>query len=288
MTCQELASYLDAYLDDELSVTETLRVQGHLAICRVCRGIVNSEAKLRQLVEADAVEDRAPEELRRRVLRQVAQASRGQVEVPPPSWTFRAPALLVGALAAGVALAGLFAVWACVRAAPNPVVSPLTADVASKHLAFSGREDALQLQTPDSDRAAAWLRERLTFPVKLPPFARPGERLLGARASSVADSPAAYLLYERDGRRTSLFIFREVPGLAGASATRWVEGVRFYTSSLQGTPVVWWEDAEVYYAAASDTGTQDLTEFGLLCVRGKVSPAGESRAPPGPGARRAG
>ncbi len=69
MTCQELMLVIDAFVDDELSVMENLRVQAHLVFCHACRGTVESEVRLRGLIEADARAEVTPPHLRDRILR---------------------------------------------------------------------------------------------------------------------------------------------------------------------------------------------------------------------------
>lgn len=288
MTCQDLATHLYAYLDDELSVVETLRVQGHLAFCHGCRGIAESEASLRGLIEADALEERAPAALRERILGQIAEQPLPQ---PSPGLRPGGPRVrpfLAGLLGGAVAMAALLGFFTHVWRPVSRDLSPLAAEVAAKHQIYSRDIGGLQVATTDPSEVAAWLGERLRFPVKLPLLARPGERLVGGRLSSVADGQAAYLLYERDGRRVSLFAFKGQPTLMVPERPVAVEGTKFYASSIHGNTVVWWEDRELYYAAVSDGSLDDLIEFGLLCVRGRASPASAGERPPGQRAMRPG
>ena len=47
MTCEDSRLYLSAYLDDELDVTDTLRMQSHLASCGACRKAQDEQLTLR-------------------------------------------------------------------------------------------------------------------------------------------------------------------------------------------------------------------------------------------------
>ena len=267
MICKELTRFIDAFLDDELSVIENLRVQAHLVFCGNCREIVKSEVRLRSLIAEDALQDSVPEHLRRKILQQIGEQPARERTRMLGVFTFRAPGFFSGLLA-GAATLGMILVLATYlfKSLPGDV-SPLGAEIVAKHQIYSRGEQSLQVRSSDSSEVASWLRERLDFPVRLPPLARPGERLVGARLSSIADGQAAYLLYERAGRRISLYVFKAAPSLASESP-KWVAGVRFFTSALQGYSVVWWEDQERYYAAVSNSGINDLIEFGLLCVKG--------------------
>src|SRR5262245_60755944 len=71
MTCQDALSAMDAYLDGELTVFEVLRVERHLAHCASCRHVMDSEAALHALLEADGMDEVPPASLRERILYQV-------------------------------------------------------------------------------------------------------------------------------------------------------------------------------------------------------------------------
>jgi len=50
MTCDDSRIYLDAYLDEELGVAESLRVQKHLAECATCRQAQDEQFALRTVL----------------------------------------------------------------------------------------------------------------------------------------------------------------------------------------------------------------------------------------------
>ncbi len=58
-----------------------------------------------------------------------------------------------------------------------------------------------------------------------------------------------------------------------------LDGVELYTTTLHGATLVWWEDAEHLYAAASTAGMRDLEEFARLCVRTGRLPEGTDPRP---------
>lgn len=270
MICKELAKYIDAYLDDELSVIENLRVQAHLVFCGKCKAVVKSEVSLRGLIEADALEDNAPDHLKEKILQQIGERSRPERSQALGLFTSRVRLFLTGLLA-GVATMGLMVFLAPYLIKGSPAnVSPLVAEMVGKHQIYGQDRGNLQLESSNAVEVASWLRQRLDFPVKLPQLARPGESLVGARVSSIADGQAAFLLYERDGRRISLYLFKAAPTHLLVGTPKSVAGVQFFTSTLGGYSAVWWEDDGRYEAAISDGGINDLIEFGLLCVKGRT------------------
>jgi anti-sigma factor RsiW len=52
MTCEELVSYLSAYLDQELDEDLTAAAQQHLATCSNCRVVLHTTQKVIQLGQA--------------------------------------------------------------------------------------------------------------------------------------------------------------------------------------------------------------------------------------------
>ncbi len=71
MTCDEFVRAIDAYLDDELSIMDILRVHGHLLSCELCHRVMGSEATLHTLLTEDAARDQPPERLRKRIIQRV-------------------------------------------------------------------------------------------------------------------------------------------------------------------------------------------------------------------------
>jgi anti-sigma factor RsiW len=267
MTCHQFLGALDPYLDDELPVPDVLGMHTHLAGCESCRDVIASEVALRALVTADAVQDEPPDSLRARVLQRVGPAVSGPLEAP-----LRAhPLGLLPVGLAGLGLAALLVVVAVTAGGKGPEVpAPLAAELAAKHLVYgAGPSPALALTTADATEMAAWLEARLGFAATLPRLSRPADHLVGGRASTLADVPAAYLLYEQGGRRLSLFITRPLPFAKLGWAERMVEGVEIYTAALGAVRLVWWEDEADHrlYAAASTGSEPELLEFALLCVR---------------------
>jgi anti-sigma factor RsiW len=278
MTCPELLQAIDPYLDDELSVLEVLRVQGHLLRCEPCRTGMESEARLHALLEADALQDRPSAALRERILQRLATISPGQTSSERPRWRVTA----WHAVPVSVMLIVAFLVGALIIRFPGAsIVPPLIEEVAAKHRMYAGAADPpLDMKTADVAQLISSLTDRVGFPVKAPPGLRSGERLIGGRVSSLVDAPAAYVLYERGNRPLSVFIARQ-PGPGLPEENKWVvDGVELYTSRIRDLTLVWWEDGALVYAAASKADSRDLADFALRCIRS--GPSGTPGRPEGP------
>jgi anti-sigma factor RsiW len=249
MTCPELLQAIDPYLDDELSVLEVLRVQAHLLRCDPCRTAMESEASVHALLEADALQDRPCPALRERILQRLATVSPGQ---PSPERRRLRVAARHVVLGSAMLIVTFLAGALIVRFPGGSNVPPLIEEVVAKHRLYAGAADPpLDVKTTDAGQLTSSLTNRVGFPVKAPPELRSEERLIGGRVSSLVDAPAAYVLYERGHRPLSVFIARRpAPGLP--EENKWVvDGVELYTSRIRGLTLVWWEDGDLVYAAAS-------------------------------------
>jgi len=270
MTCEDVPSVIDAYLDGELSVTAILEAHEHFAVCDNCRRVLESEAALHGLIVQAARAEAVPTTLRRHIL--------GNLRTTEPARRrpTRRLAMRFGIVSGFVGLAVLGWLGA-ERITPHPL-TPLAAELTSKHLLYGeGRGGALELVTSEPAKMGTWFQGRLGFPVRLPSGARRPERLVGGRVSSVADSPAAYALYDRSGQSISLFVTRRVPFARRGWTERQVDGAELYFASLHGVSLVWWEEkrADRLYAAVSGGDEEPLVEFALLCIKGGQSrPAG--------------
>ena len=257
MTCRDLLLAIDAYLDEELGAREARAVQQHVEHCAACRRAVESEATLHALLAADAVRDAPPARLRHRILSQVgADEPRRRAR---DAWrlgsAFRL--ILAGGIAA-VLLLGILIVLAS---------RPVTTDAVVWHLDGERVLVDLELRTTNPADVTSWLENRLGLSVSFPSAAPGGERLVGARVSSIGSQEAAQLLYDRHGRRISLFITERAFRLRERAQEHVVEGVEVYLANLRGVRVAWWDEGDHLYMVAARASETEVLDFAALCVR---------------------
>ena len=278
MICDEFLGAIDPYLDGELSVIDVLRMHRHLRQCERCRRVMTSEAALHALLSAEAAQDEPGASLREQVLQRVRAEADGVSEV---RWRPGRFAVLSALLTAGV-VGGLLVLLLIIPGGTGrKPLAPFAAELAAKHLLYSqGPGYPLELRTSDAVQMGAWLERRLESSPRLPRLPRANDRLVGGRISSVADSSAAYLLYETGDQKVSLFIAKLLPAVRLGANEEKIEGVELYVSVIDGVAVAWWEDEEAgrVYAAVSTDGTGRVLDFVLLCAKsGHVSRLRHSR-----------
>ena len=268
MTCGEAVELISALLDGELGVSDTVRLQHHLAHCEACRAAQASEMWLHSLLAAGALSEVPPDFLRprieERIAREAASALRGRA-----AWWRRAlfPAVISCALS-------VVAVLLLLVHFPGDGLSesPILMDAVAEHRRYADAETpSLGITVADARRLEQWIGSQLGLTVKLPAGAVRGAVPVGARVVAVAGRPAAQILYTGDGRHISLFVARKPSRPLPEEGEHIIDGREVYTSALGASNVGWWEDRRHLYLVVSSAGPEDLLALAELCMRSQHS-----------------
>jgi mycothiol system anti-sigma-R factor len=267
MTCDELRTAFQAYVDRELSVGEMVAVEHHLTFCMECQWRYAEEQGFRAAIRQKAPHERAPAELAARVRTALRAEDRGRRLRGAVRW-FAAP-VAVAALA-------LLVVWG--RTPQGEIVqgSPVVADLVAKHLMYSQLEAPAEVQTSDRRVVADWFGRRVRFEVPVPDFTPSGIRLLGGRLSELGEREVAYLLYEKGRNLISFFAFPR-KGLALPKA-EWItyDGRSYVVTRLRGHEVVLWSDGEMAFALVSLLARDALLDCAAAVFRERLlAPSGQ-------------
>lgn len=72
-TCGEALSRVYDYLDQELDATSAVAIAGHLEACSPCAEQYRLEQVVKTLIQRTCCEERAPEELRVRIVARISE-----------------------------------------------------------------------------------------------------------------------------------------------------------------------------------------------------------------------
>ena len=254
LRCAGISRFVDTYIDGEFAETDRAEFEAHLGDCETCRGKVRVQAEWKAAIKAAAPREQAPEALRNRVAREVRRIGARESK-PMLSW--RAWAVRAMPAAAAVGLLATFMIskvqW-----------SPIAADAVANH------QRRLPVEVSGgSDQVRKWYADKVDFPVRPPRLCHQAQcSLVGARMSSIADKPAAYLVYEINGDKVSVFIF-DANDVPIETRRRQVIGNReVYFDQEHGYNVALYRDRGVGYAIASDLDQDQMMKL----VSSAVSP----------------
>jgi anti-sigma factor (TIGR02949 family) len=233
MNCATVQKYVHAYLDGELGTDVAVEVERHLGGCARCSEQVEFEASFVDQVRSRLSAEEAPARLVADVRSAIARedARRGR---------WRATRMAVGfAAAAALVVVAWAGIWPLVG--PRDVLPDLP-PIEEQVVANVVKDPPLEVRHADAREVSEWFRGKVAFAVEPPRFAdeRPSE-LVGARLYNVGENDAAYLVYDVDGKKVTIQMFRDPEGAetkvpAGRDARSlpsknggWVTTTRGYT-----------------------------------------------------------
>lgn len=107
-SCQDCERYLEAFLDQELDVKESLDMQAHLRDCPACMELAEAEHTCRRFVREQVQEASLPDAMKLQMIRRATQAVTNQRVVAEPQaawWAWIARWIQPKGFALGVASA---------------------------------------------------------------------------------------------------------------------------------------------------------------------------------------
>jgi anti-sigma factor (TIGR02949 family) len=251
VTCRDLTSQLDAYLDGELAAAETGEVESHLRACADCTRERERQLALRAAVRAELSPLSAPDGLRARI----RDALRTQHRERRPSRAARWSALGLAASAAAIATGA----WEL--ATRRAAVQNLTEQLVASHVRSLMPGHLTDVVSSDQHTVKPWFNGRLDFSPPVYDFAGLGFPLIGGRLDYVGGRPVAVLVYGRRQHVIDVYVWPAAPGpTAGPRA-----GTR------QGYHLVHWTGPEFVYWVVSDLGMPELDPFAERLRQGETA-----------------
>jgi mycothiol system anti-sigma-R factor len=246
LRCAGVRRFVDTYLDGEFAESDRVELEQHLESCDECRAHVKAQADWKAAVKAAAPREAAPAALRNRIQRSIArESSPARAMVRAGANRRWAAKVLPMAAAAGVLGTLIFS---------RVSFTPVAADVIAKH------SKRLPLEVAGDPAAIAkWYADKLDFRFQPPPLAKAA--LQGGRLSSVGDHQAAYLVYDLNHHKVSVFVFDASDLPIEAHQKRVIGNREVYFDEGRGYNVAMYRDRGVGYAIASDMDPDKMYEL---------------------------
>lgn len=196
MNCNDARQHWDLYHDSEGDPALHFQINEHLAVCADCAQWFAQQSRLEHLLAERLKSPPPAPELWDRVLtgcglRQTAGSRR---------WP-----LMVGLTACAAAAAVILFAGGLFFPARSPG-EDLGRHAAAWHDRLAGEKEPVQFQSRSDHEVEAYLRRRVTFPVRCPPRKDAGFAVRGAGVGELGGQPAAYLAGHVDAAPVSVFI----------------------------------------------------------------------------------
>jgi anti-sigma factor RsiW len=258
MKCDDSRIYLSAYLDDELDVAESLRVQKHLAECRDCREAQDQQLALRSALRDPELYAYPSADFSKRLQASVRQAAKEEAQARRPKWTdwLRIGSPRIGSFGwvpAAAALAivttvGALLVMNGMRSSHDQVIASA---VLAGHIRSLQADHLMDVPSSDRHTVKPWFQGKLDFSPPVPDLSEMGWTLIGGRLDYVDGRPVAALIYQRRMHNINVFVW---PNHDAADST-------IKQEDAQGYQILHWNGAEMTYWVVSDLNREELLDL---------------------------
>ncbi len=265
MNCEEATKLMDGYLDGELDLMSSQKIEQHLRDCRKCEQAYEAHTALTHAISRGAPYYKAPIELRQRV----RASLRDEVDDKPARTVPRGSQLLVTrkqpepravlfgtpwnwlGLAAAVILAAIMFSSFLPRLRQPTSDQFLATQLIASHVRSLMADHLTDVASSDQHAVKPWLDAKLDFAAPVVDLSGEGFRLIGGRLDYLDNHPAAALIYQRRKHFINLFVWPTMPGASTAQKTM----------SRQGYHLLHWVDSDFNYWAVSDISDGELQTF---------------------------
>lgn len=273
LACQDCERYLEAFLDQELDVKESLDMQAHLYSCPACRELADAERAYRRFVREHMYETPLPQAMKLQIIRCAIEGATGRTTAAEPRVTWWAwlvmwirPKDFVLGMASATAV--LFLLFGPFSWGPkgDDATGSFHADrfLQDASLAYrANQREPLPLDVSASDDKAVvdWFNRRLTYSFKVPCITDNATKLLGGRLCRLLDRPSATFVYKRNGKDVMLFAFRgDGVSLPEKNRIR-VQNQDLYFHNVSGRPVAAWQHGGIFYSMVGDLNRDDILKI---------------------------
>lgn len=247
MSCQEIHTLLDAYVDGELDLVTTAQYERHLSECVNCRAACERYTEFHRSVKTQMPYFEPPEGLENRVRARLrlGGSSTATTRAKESSSRWR-----IWMAAAGVAaVLALTAMLAMLVKRPS-ASEFLAQQVVSSHIRSLMASHLSDVASSDQHTVKPWFSGKLDFAPVVKDLSSDGFPLTGGRLDYLDNRSVAALIYKRRQHTINLFIWPSSESDSSAQKT-----------TLKGYNIVHWTQSHMTYWAISDLNANELDEF---------------------------
>jgi anti-sigma factor (TIGR02949 family) len=237
-----------AYFDGEVDAMSAAEIERHAENCAECRALLQDLEQTRTAIRRDLTYDRAPPELRARIMHALDQEPAIAIRTAPSFGrgrsTWRTRAFWAGAFG-GIGSTAIAATLAFFLLSPSFDNSMLDGLVAA-HVRSLMPSHLIDVESTDQHTVKPWFAGHADVSPVVADFARAGYRLIGGRADYLERQRSAVVVYQHGPHVINVFSWAAGQSTLPKNTTR------------NGYRMAFWKVRDLEYCAVSDTGWDEL------------------------------
>jgi anti-sigma factor RsiW len=255
MDHSQVLELLPAYLDRELSASEALALERHLADCTSCRAERDRQQAVIDLIRASDLRRQAPDDLMREIRAALPMPAQPRPEPrrPRPAFGLRPGRGIAAWLPAGATAFGMLALASAATlylTLPSPA-QRLAGELVDSHVRSLQMDHAIDVVSSDRHTVKPWFNGKIDFAPPVIDLAAQGYPLVGGRLDYLNGRTVAVLVYRYRLHPVDLYVW---PADAAG-------GMAPDDSGLKGYRLAHWRAAGMNWWAITDAGQVELDGF---------------------------
>ena len=246
MTCEDNSRMIQALVDGELDLINSLEIEQHLKHCAACTRAAEEVQQLRRLLTQPEVRYTPAANFEKRL----QAAVRAEAKERPFSALWRRWAMAGGAGGFVVLLGALVVALVVIFNRPNPEAT-VAQDVVSSHVRSLMAQHMTDVVSSDQHTVKPWFDGKLDFSPPVIDLGPKGFELKGGRLDYIDNRPVAAIIYQRRQHIINVFVW---PARSNSRTTA-------QASVRQGYNLIHWTNAGMENWAVSDVNLAELQQL---------------------------
>jgi putative zinc finger protein len=243
MDCKQIKILIDAFIDNELDINNSIEVMQHISTCHSCSIVYKNNLALHSALNDESLYFTPPADLKKNILTSIKGSEKKQFNFKTPAFGWRS--------AAAFALTTVVLIIMILFKGPPSPEGQLTEQIVDNHMRSLMPNHLTDVQNSDQHTVKPWFNGKLDFSPPVTDLSSQGFLLVGGRLDYINGQPVAAIVYQRKSHFINLFFW--------FSDNK--EGVTKKASVTKGYNLIHWTNGNRNYWAVSDLNLSELDEF---------------------------
>lgn len=244
MDCNQSKILIDAYIDNELDITNSLELERHIAKCQDCSSVYRNYLALRTVLNDESLYFSPPPDLRTKIAASIKSSQHKQLDLRGLIFGWKGAAA-VFALATVVLI-----MFILLKSSPSSE-EQISEQIIDNHMRSLLPDHLTDVQNSDQHTVKPWFNGKLDFSPPVEDLSSGGFTLAGGRLDYINGQPVAAIVYQRKAHIINLFFW-----FADNK-----ENVNKKISVTRGYNLIHWTKGNKNYWAVSDLNLTELDDF---------------------------